>query len=131
MPTNLLIVYICFEHQCLHVSLYTCTIISAHEKVVLVLDELNSVRDSSDEQFEEIWKKAHTMAEAENVELSMPRRCGTQTLRNNVEAISPASYWKRVLFIPYLDHLLIMEFNSRFTHASSVAARTLLYCHHI
>lgn len=45
-------------------------------------------------------------------------------MRSNIEGNSREDYWRKAIFITYLDHL-ISEFNSRFTHASKVAARSL------
>ncbi|XP_071835292.1 52 kDa repressor of the inhibitor of the protein kinase-like [Apostichopus japonicus] len=104
----------------------TQDIITAHEKVKLVLDEFKDVRATSEDKFREVWQNAQTLAGKEyvQVELSMPRRCGQQTMRSNIEANSPEDYWRKAIFITYLDHL-ISEFNSRFTHASKVATRSL------
>lgn len=43
---------------------------------------------------------------------------------NNVTANNAFEYWKRALFLPYLDHL-IMEFESRFNHSSETSRQTL------
>ena len=47
-------------------------------------------------------------------EMPIPRTYGRQTARNNVEASSPEEYWRRTVFIPFLDHL-IQEFSGRFS----------------
>ena len=54
----------------------------------------------------------------------VPRTCGRQTTRSNVEASTPEEYWRRTIFIPFLDHL-IQEFEGRFTQLSEQAVRGL------
>ena len=57
--------------------------------------------------------------------LTIPRRCGRQTLKSNVESTTPADYWRLSVFIPFLDHL-ITEFAHRFSEMSSAAIQALL-----
>ena len=47
-----------------------------------------------------------TMANTSGLDgISIPRRCGRQTARNNVESSSPEEYWRRVVFVPFMDHI--------------------------
>lgn len=100
-------------------------ILSAFQKVSVVTNELKSIRESCDEAFCYVWENVNKMANLVGTEISIPRVCGRQTKRNNVSADTPQQYWMRTLFIPYVDHL-IMEFGSRFTHASRTS--TLALC---
>ncbi|CAG2241984.1 unnamed protein product [Mytilus edulis] len=100
-------------------------ILSAFQKVSVVTNELKSIRESCDEAFCDVWENVNKMANLVGTEISIPRVCGRQTKRNNVSADTPQQYWMRTLFIPYVDHL-IMEFGSRFTHASRTS--TLALC---
>ena len=70
------------------------------------------------------------MEKSVDVELSVPRKFGKQTHRNNVVAGAASEYFKRSVFMPYLDHL-IMELSSKSSHATSIAMKTLhlLPCH--
>jgi len=54
----------------------------------------------------------------------MPRICGRQTLRDNVTADTPESYFKRTLTIPFLDHLSA-EIETRFSDTAKKAAKGL------
>ncbi len=54
--------------------------------------------------------------------MTIPRTCGRQTARSNVQASSPEEYWQRTIFVPFLDHL-IQAFNDRFTQLNEDAIR--------
>ena len=54
------------------------------------------------------------MANIVGTVISIPRRCERQTTRNNVEADTPEIYWQRLIFLPFLDHLL-QECDTRFS----------------
>ena len=62
---------------------------------------------------------------AADSQLPIPRRCGRQTLRPNVESNTPAEYWSRSVFIPFLDYI-IAEFAHRFSELSLAAIQALL-----
>jgi len=64
------------------------------------------------------------MAKAAGIDLSMPRLCARQTMRANISSESPEIYWRRAIFIPYLDNL-IAQLSSRFTDFSQVAMQGL------
>ena len=53
-------------------------------------------------------------------ELSVPRTCQRQTQRSNVIAETPKDYWRRSVFLPFLDHLLT-ELSSRFSAMTKAA----------
>jgi hypothetical protein len=71
------------------------------------------LRNEATDAFGNIFEKASKMAEEWDVELAIPRRVGRQTHRDNVEANSPEEYYRRTLFLPFLD-FLIKELGSRF-----------------
>ena len=56
--------------------------------------------------------------------LTIPRRCGRQTLRDNVEGDTAKVYFKRVTFIRFLD-AIIMQFSNRFGDAAGQTVRGL------
>ena len=37
---------------------------------------------------------------------SWPRTAGRQQHHNNVPADTPSAYWKRAMYLPFLDHLV-------------------------
>ena len=53
-------------------------------------------------------------------ELSVPRTCQRQTQRSNVSAETPKEYWRRSVFLPFLDPLLT-ELSSRFSAMTKAA----------
>ena len=59
-------------------------VIAPYNRVSLVVEELKSTRKSSETAFQGIWAKATAMANSVDVELSVPRKCGKQTRRNNI-----------------------------------------------
>ena len=59
-------------------------VIAPYNRVSLVVEELKSTRKSSETEFQGIWAKATAMANSVDVELSVPRKCGKQTRRNNI-----------------------------------------------
>ena len=57
-------------------------------------------------------------------EVPIPRMCGSQTARSNNEALSLEGYWCRIVFIPFLDHL-IQEFEDRFSQLNEDSIKGL------
>ena len=47
------------------------------------------------------------MAEKVYADPALPRIAGQQRPRTNAPAVTPHDYYKRNLFIPFLDHLLV------------------------
>jgi hypothetical protein len=99
-------------------------ILIAYEKIQLVVEELKKIRASVELEFSKVYPKMETMAATLGVEMSMPRICSRQTMRNNIPADSPIAYWRCSIFVPYLDHLL-SEFARRFPTLSALAVKGL------
>ena len=57
-------------------------VITAYNRVSLVVEELKSTKKSSETAFQDIWTKASAVANSVDVKLSVPRKCGKQTHRN-------------------------------------------------
>lgn len=60
------------------------------------------------------------MAEIGNVVIALSRRCGRQTERSNVPGDTPKVYFKRSIYLPFLDSL-IQQYNMRFNSISQKA----------
>ena len=102
-------------------------ILSAYEDISLVTEELKSIRENVEKEFPPIFQKMLTMANVSGHEdITIPRRCGKQTYRSNVEADSPEVYWRRSTFLPFLD-FLISELRSRFDQMTSTAVMGLSF----
>ncbi len=53
-----------------------------------------------------MFDNAVDLAAKFNVEASKPRNAGRQVHRENVPADTPSQYWKRAMYLPFMDHLL-------------------------
>ncbi|KAK4873837.1 hypothetical protein RN001_013197 [Aquatica leii] len=73
------------------------------------------MRADCDQVFDHLFEDAESNANKLLIEIKMPRLCGRQTNRNNVESGHPRDYYRRTIFIPFLDHF-IEELESRFNH---------------
>jgi len=71
-----------------------------------------------------VYEKIKKMAKKANVKVSIPRTFGRQTLRNT-NARTPVAYFRRAIFLPFLDNLL-EQTNTRFNGRSEAALLGLL-----
>ena len=86
------------------------------EKVQKLLEE---IRADIDEWHSTWFTMAREISEEGTEGPDIPRRCGQQNNRDNVEAETPEVYYRCILTIPFLDHL-ISQLQQRFTeHATS------------
>lgn len=57
-----------------------------------------------------IWdalvEKVTSIAEVYEIQPCIPRTTGRQQHRSNVEADTTSAYWKRCMYLPFLDHLV-------------------------
>lgn len=96
----------------------TMDLLSAYEDIKTVKTIIADLRKKPEKEFRPIFAKMMKIATAAGIEeLSVPRRCGRQTARNNVQSSSTEEYWRRAVFIPFLDHLN-QEFENRFSQLS-------------
>ena len=81
--------------------------------IVEAVDEMNTVQNAlkyvlenvdvyHSQWFSSVEKMCGNMCSAH----SLPRLCGQHIHHSNVPADSPSSYYKRIITIPLLDHLL-------------------------
>ncbi|XP_063752499.1 52 kDa repressor of the inhibitor of the protein kinase-like isoform X1 [Eleginops maclovinus] len=93
-----------------------------------MVDEVKSVykelRETIDDDFNQIYEQAVRMAAQVNVEPTQPRAAGRQKHRENVPAEGVKEYYLRNMTIPFLDHV-ISEFESRFSPLSVTASRLM------
>ena len=78
--------------------------------------------DNFHHQCFEVVKK---MADMVGTDVALPRICGRQRHHDNVEATTPLIYYRRVITIPMLDHIL-MELDSRFKAHQTTALKGLI-----
>ena len=73
-----------------------------------------------------LYSRALQIASTVNVQESLPRTTNRQQHRSNTPALTASDYYKRVITIPALDHL-ITEIDTRFSrNSSSVVCQTML-----
>lgn len=82
-------------------------------------DLLQKMRVDADEKFSEIFSTAIELASDIESSISMPRTVSRQTHRENYVANDTEEYYRRSIFIPFLDHF-ISHLNQRFTRHRNV-----------
>ena len=97
-------------------------VITAHEQVDLVLNEMRTTRASADEEFRRMFQASSMMADKAGHAIEIPRRCKRQTLRSNVEADTPEAYYTRSVFVPFVDNM-VEQLVSRFSQLTVHACR--------
>ena len=103
----------------------TMDVITAYSDIHTVKKILLDMRRDPEKEFKPVFESMLAMAEiGGSVGMPIPRRCGRQTARSNVEASTPEEYWRRTIFVPFLDHL-IQEFEERFSQLNEDAVRGL------
>ena len=96
-------------------------VLTAYNEINMVCEELKSIRRKEESGFLPVFQAMIKMATLCGLdELTIPRRCGRQTQRNNVAGDSPEVYWRRCMFVPFLDYL-IAELSRRFDQVASIA----------
>ena len=75
-------------------------------RVTAVRKSLEDERGFADEEFHRVFLSASELAEKIGEELTAPRVRGRQTHRANAPADGPEEYYRRNIFIPFLDHLI-------------------------
>ena len=98
-------------------------VIQAYDMVGLVKDTVKS--DRADEAaFNTIFAKSEEMANSADITLEMPRRCGRQTYRSNMPAEDTKVYYRRTVFIPFVDSV-VQQMDMRFNTLAQQALRGL------
>ena len=83
--------------------------VTINELVTLIKQK----RENAEENFKTIFQDAVSLHTSFGVTVSIPRLSKKQTHRNNVEASSPEEYYRRSIYVPMLDNVL-MDINTRF-----------------
>lgn len=78
----------------------------ALSNVTVVRQALEANRKNAHQSFKEIMNSVTKLALKVGAEITMPRTCGRQTKRVNVNAKDPEEYYKISIFIPFLDNLI-------------------------
>jgi hypothetical protein len=91
----------------------------AHKEIADVTTCIEGLRSSAEATFMHWFEEADAIARTAGFEISVPRQCQRQTLRDNHPVND--SYYRASLAIPFLDHLL-SQLNSRFEHGKLASA---------
>ena len=91
--------------------------------VTHVQNVLSAAR-ADDVDFNEVFDKVKGMADKGNVSIEPPRYCKKATYRNNCPSDNAQEYFKRAIYLPFLDSL-ISQLSLRFGTLSSQAMRAL------
>ncbi len=79
-------------------------LIQAADEAETLLNILNNMRE--DVRWNELYQEACDLAATFDIPPTAPRVAGRQMLRMNVPAPDSNTYWKRNLYLPFLDHLI-------------------------
>ena len=103
----------------------TMDILTTYQEIKTVKIILAELRRDTEKEFNPIYAGMVTMANAAGLDtMSIPRRCRLQTARNNVESATLEEYWRRAVFVPFMDRV-IKEFEERFSQLSENSIRGL------
>ena len=98
----------------------------AYKHVDETIEYIKSQRVTVDSSFKRWFERAHTLLQSVGVdEMTVPRRVGRQTHRNNIPGDSAEVYYKRALAIPFIDNV-IEQLENRFNKESRNCAELLL-----
>ena len=86
-------------------------LIEAISESRIIIEQLNRKRNN-DESWDELFEKARKLADTIEEAPSIPIGATRQRHRVNVPAENPSQYWKRAMYLPFLDHL-IQELTNR------------------
>ena len=79
--------------------------IQASEEAKTCSSVLNAERND-DAVWEALMEKAIEIASDYGIDPSSPRTTGRLQHHNNVPADTPSAYWKRAMYLPFLDNLV-------------------------
>ena len=95
-------------------------IVAAVGEVNNVIMTFKDVRRNIDMYHREWFDEVEKMCEDVGTEATMPRLCARQVYRSSTPATNSCEYYRRVISVPLLDHLLV-ELEKRFTPHQKVA----------
>ena len=91
----------------------SCDLTEAHKEIKVVRKVIQTYRDKADKELSKLFKTIEKFSELYEIEIAGPRTCKKQIGRDNVEYSTTEEYFKRTIYIPFLDHFL-SEIDSRF-----------------
>ena len=98
----------------------------AYEMVSVVAAQLNDIRDDAASEFQNVFTKCQAMAALADTTITVPRTVSRQNLRDNVEHENAEQYYRRTVFIPFLD-CLVQQLNDRFQGKTKDAIKGMYF----
>ncbi|CAH1724767.1 unnamed protein product [Aphis gossypii] len=71
-----------------------------------VINVIENIRENSTSRFETYFKNASDMAALVGEDIRIPRICGRQTTRCNIQTTDPMEWYRITIFLPFIDHLI-------------------------
>ncbi|KAF2890296.1 hypothetical protein ILUMI_15877 [Ignelater luminosus] len=65
------------------------------------------MRQNAVQEFKKIFEAAQSLCEKYGVEISVPRVTSRQTKRDNVPHSTPEEYFRRTIFVPFVDSFIL------------------------
>jgi len=79
---------------------------TAMGEVRAVQHVLADIRHNVDERFAAAYRSAAELGSKSGTQPTIPRLCGRQTQWTNIPAADPETYYRLVIYIPFLDHVM-------------------------
>lgn len=79
---------------------------AAIDCAIKVEKSLSEMRETADTCFNNIFTSVSNLCEQYDISILKPRTVGRQTHRENMPADSPEEYYRRTIFIPFLDETI-------------------------
>lgn len=89
------------------------------------ISSVKYVRDNAEEQFKNIFDEAKQIADMFDIEIKIPRLASKQTNRANVPTESAIDYYRKSVFIPWVDSFL-SGLEDRFTQHKSLLKKFMV-----
>ena len=93
---------------------------SAKKQISILLQMFKNHRETAQTAFENIWEKITKCANDANIEIRAPRIVEGQKNRLNVPYTSPETFYRRSIYIPYMDSI-ITSLEDRFSDVNEVS----------
>ena len=74
--------------------------------IFLAVEMLSDIRSNGVKEFQSILEKSENVLNISKIKLEVPRTASRQTLRDIVEHTSIEEYYRRSIFLPFLESLL-------------------------
>ncbi|KAL4132403.1 hypothetical protein QTP88_009557 [Uroleucon formosanum] len=91
------------------------------------INVLKEMRKNVEKDFKLIFERAEIFCKNSNINISLPRRVGTQVHRDNTPVTTLEEYYRVTIFIPYLDNFITMISDRLLKHKSLLKSFNCLF----